>query len=180
MSAIEINKFIGAALTTALFLMLVNMLADSIFGGHSKTAGPAYIITTVGFTPEDAEPIANEGPSLTVLLANADSASGKKISKKCIACHTFSEGQASNIGPNLWDVVGRDIASGTGFPYSNALQNIEGKWDFAELDKFLTSPKKYAKGTKMAFPGLRKPSDRADMLAYLRSLSSTPAALPGN
>ena len=114
------------------------------------------------------------------MLANADSASGEKISKKCIACHTFSEGQASKIGPNLWDVVGRDIASGTEFPYSNALQNIEGKWDFAELDKFLTSPKKYAKGTKMAFPGLRKPSDRADMLAYLRSLSSTPAALPGN
>ena len=180
MSAIEINKFIGAALTTALFLMLVNMLADSIFGGHTKIASPAYTIATVEFAREDATPAADEGRSLVVLLANADSASGEKISKKCIACHTFSEGQASKIGPNLWDVVGRDIASGTEFPYSNALQKIEGKWDFAELDKFLTSPKKYAKGTKMAFPGLAKPSDRADMLAYLRSLSSTPAALPGN
>tara|TARA_A100001037_G_C15112187_1_gene619549 strand:- start:164 stop:706 length:543 start_codon:yes stop_codon:yes gene_type:complete len=180
MSAIEINKYIGAALTTALFLMLVNMLADSIFRGHSKTAGPAYTIATVEFAPRDTEPAANKVPSLIVLLANADSDSGKKISKKCIACHTFSEGQDSKIGPNLWDVVGRDIASGTEFPYSNALQNIEGKWDFAELDKFLTSPKKYAKGTKMAFPGIGNPSDRADVLVYLRSLSSTPTDLPEN
>jgi len=114
------------------------------------------------------------------LLANADSTSGEKISKKCIACHTFSAGQASKIGPNLWDVVGRDIASGTAFPYSNALQDVEGTWDFVELDKFLTSPKRYAKGTKMAFPGLPKPSDRADVIMYLRSLSLTPATMPGN
>tara|TARA_B100000686_G_scaffold336312_1_gene406048 strand:+ start:1277 stop:1819 length:543 start_codon:yes stop_codon:yes gene_type:complete len=180
MSAIEINKFIGAALTTALFLMLVNMLADSIFGGHGKLASPAFTIATIELETANATLTKNTGPSLSELLADADVASGKKISKKCIACHTFAQEQASKIGPNLWDVVGRDIASGTEFPYSNALQNIEGKWDFLELDKFLTSPKKYARGTKMAFPGLSKPSERADVLMYLRSLSRNPAALPQN
>ncbi|MEE2693952.1 MAG: cytochrome c family protein [Pseudomonadota bacterium] len=180
MLAIEINKFIGAALTAALFLMLVNMLADSIFRDHSKIANPAYAIGTLELEIETAEPAKNPNPSLGVLLANSDSASGKKISKKCIACHTFGQGQASKIGPNLWDVIGRDIASGTEFPYSKALQNVEGRWDFVELDKFLTSPKKYAKGTKMAFPGLPKPSERADVLMYLRSLSPIPATLPRN
>ena len=180
MSAIEINKFLAAVLTTALFVMLVNILADSIFSSHSKMGSPAYTIATVEAEPGNMETQPSPGPNLEVLLSTADSASGKKISKKCIACHTFAEGQASKIGPNLWDVIGRDIASGTEFAYSDALQSVKGEWNFAELDKFLTSPKKYAKGTKMAFPGLSKPSDRADMLVYLRSLSLTPAALPGN
>jgi cytochrome c len=177
MSAIEINKFIGALLGTVLFLMLINMLADAIFSSHHTKEKPAYIVANTEPQHEPSHVQEDVGPTLDVLLANADTASGKKISKKCIACHTFSQGQASKIGPNLWDIIGRDIASGPSFAYSNALLSVEGKWNFFELDRFLTSPKKFASGTKMAFPGLKKPSDRADVVMYLRSLSPTPVAI---
>jgi len=178
MSAIEINKFVGALLSTALFLMLLNMLADEIFSSHHTKEKPTYIVANTEPLPERSDTQQDVGPSLNVRLANADPTSGEKMGKKCIACHTFSQGQASKIGPNLWDIIGRNIASGPDFAYSNALLNIEGKWNFVELDRFLTSPKTFARGTKMAFPGLKKPSDRADVIMYLRSLSPTPIAIP--
>ena len=179
MSAIEINKIAGALLSTALFLMLINMLSDTIFEPHSASKAPTYLIETSDEQREATAIVQEVGPTLDVLLATATSKSGEKISKKCIACHAFGQGQASGIGPNLWDILGRDIASAADFEYSKALFKIEGAWTFVELDKFLTSPKKYVNGTKMAFPGLKNPSDRADVLVYLRSLSSTPVTLPG-
>ena len=179
MSAIEINKIAGALLSTALFLMLINMLSDAIFEPHFESKAPAYLVETSNEQSETTTVAQDVGPTLDALLASANSKSGEKISKKCIACHTFAEGQASRIGPNLWDILGRDIASGTGFEYSKALLKVEGAWNFVELNNFLKSPKKYASGTKMAFPGLRKPTDRADVIMYLRSLSATPVTLPG-
>lgn len=179
MSTIEINKIAGALLSTALFLMLINMLSDAIFEPHFESKAPAYLVETSNEQSETTTVAQDVGPTLDALLASANSKSGEKISKKCIACHTFGQGQASGIGPNLWDILGRDIASAADFEYSKALFKIEGAWTFVELDKFLTSPKKYVNGTKMAFPGLKNPSDRADVLVYLRSLSSTPVTLPG-
>lgn len=111
-----------------------------------------------------------------VAAANADV--GKKVFKKCQSCHTVDEGGKNKVGPNLWGIVGNGKATRTGFKYSGALKELGGKWTFADLDAFLTKPKAFAKGTKMTFGGVKKPEDRAALLAYLRSLSSTPKPLP--
>lgn len=112
------------------------------------------------------------------LLAQADVDVGAKDARKCGACHSFDEGGPAKIGPPLWGVVGRDIASVEGFSYSDALQGRDGSWDYQHLDAFLTQPREYAPGTKMAFAGIKKPEERADVILYLRSLSNDPAPLP--
>jgi cytochrome c len=112
------------------------------------------------------------------LLAQADLDAGAKDARKCGACHSFEEGGPAKIGPPLWDVVGRDIAAVEDFAYSDALAGKEGAWDYQALDAFLAQPREWAPGTKMAFAGLRKPEERADIILYLRSLSSDPAPLP--
>lgn len=119
------------------------------------------------------------GASLGAAIAAGDPAKGEKVAKKCKACHTLTEGGANKVGPHLWGVVGRTIASVEDFSYSSALGDLSGEtWDFANLDGFLTSPKGWAKGTKMSFAGISKEGQRADLLAYLRTLSSNPVPLP--
>lgn len=126
-----------------------------------------------------ADAAAAEGAGLGAALAAADPAAGEKVARKCKACHTFTEGGANKIGPHLWDVVGRPIAGVEDFSYSDALGEKSGEtWDFANLNDFLTDPKAWAKGTKMAFAGISKDSDRDNLLAYLRSLSNDPVPLP--
>ena len=95
---------------------------------------------------------------------------GVKVAKKCVSCHSFDIGGANKIGPALWGIVDRDIAASTGFNYSSALSGKDGIWDYEALNGFLENPKKYATGTNMAFAGLRKAKDRANIIAYLDSL----------
>ena len=125
--------------------------------------------------PEEAAPAAQDG--VGVLLAQADLDEGAKAARKCAACHSFEEGGANKIGPPLWDIVGREIAA-LDFAYSDALAGKVGSWDYQALDGFLAEPREWAPGTKMAFAGLRKPEERADVILYLRSLSNEPAPLP--
>jgi cytochrome c2 len=114
---------------------------------------------------------------LVALIADGDVTKGEKVSKKCKACHVFEEGGKNKLGPALWGIVGRDIASHDGFNYSNALNELEGDWTYDKLDQFLAAPKKYVPGSKMVFAGLKKEQDRADLLAYLRTLDAEPAPL---
>jgi cytochrome c len=117
-------------------------------------------------------PIANR-------LATADPANGEKVFQKCAACHTATKGGANGVGPNLYGVVGEGIGTGAGgFAFSDALKSKGGAWDFDALDKWLTSPRKFADGTKMTFAGLSKGSDRADVIAYLNQQSDSPKPLP--
>ena len=117
-----------------------------------------------GGAPE--EPIAN-------LLAKADAAKGAETFKKCASCHTANQGGANGIGPNLYATVGEAVAEGKGgFAFSDALKAKGGKWDFEALNAWLTSPRKYAPGTKMSFAGLSAGKDRADVILYLNSLGS--------
>ena len=102
----------------------------------------------------------------------------QKKAKKCLPCHTFEENGKNKIGPNLWNVLGRTKANQPDFPYSSSLAGIGGTWNYDALDDFLTSPKEYAPGTKMAFPGIKKPAVRANIIIYLRTLSEAPIALP--
>ncbi len=113
------------------------------------------------------------------MIAAADPAAGEKVSAKCKACHDFSNAAKNKVGPALWGVVGRNHASVEGYTYSDVMKGMAGKpWTFEELDTYLTNPKAYAPGTKMAFPGIKKPEDRAALMRWLNDQSDLPAPLP--
>lgn len=112
------------------------------------------------------------------LIATADVARGQKLSKACAACHSFDQGGPNKVGPNLWNIVNRSKASYAGFGYSDALKEKGGKWDYQNLGHFLWKPKKYVKGTTMNYLGIKKPEDRAALVAWLATLSSSPASAP--
>lgn len=142
---------------------------------EATTAAPAAAATTAAPATQTA---AATTASLPDLLKAADPAAGEKIAGKCKACHDLSKGGPNKIGPNLWDIVGNKQAHLDNFSYSDAVKGLGGQWTYENLDKFLTKPKDYAPGTKMTFPGLPKPEDRAALLAYLRTLSDSPKPLP--
>lgn len=110
-------------------------------------------------------------------LASADAVRGEAAVAKCISCHTFNEGGMNGVGPNLYGVIGRDIASRNDFTYSTALSEAAGEWDFAQLDRLLARPNAFAPGTKMSFPGLSNAQERADIIAYL-NLWGSAVSLP--
>jgi cytochrome c len=174
---IEVNKFLGAIFGTCLFIVGVKVIAEGVFAPH-KPAVPGYDLPA----PEETAAAGAAAPApaepLPVLLAKADTGRGQSAAKKCGACHTFESGGANKVGPNLYGVVGRPVASHPGFNYSAALKGKGGNWTFDDLNGFITNPKGYAPGTTMAFAGLAQAQERADILAYLRSLSDSPQPLP--
>ncbi|MCW0200141.1 cytochrome c family protein [Sphingopyxis sp.] len=129
-----------------------------------------------GFPIEDAEGGAGGGAAavpLPNLLAAADAAKGEAVFAKCAACHTINQGGANGIGPNLYGTLGEAIGQGKGgFAFSDALKNVGGNWDFDKMDHWLTSPRKFAAGTKMSFAGLSSPEDRANLIVYLNAQGS--------
>jgi cytochrome c len=173
----DLPKFIMAGVL-AVVVLLVSIGAGGIFyyaGKSSEIRG--YKVEVVS-----AEAVANAKPLTTAeLLAAADPVRGKKLAKKCLACHTLEKGQPAKVGPNLYDVVNGNIAHMAGFAYSDGMlekAKSGATWTYDNLLAFLASPKAFVPGTKMTFAGFNKPKDRADMVAYLRSLSDNPAALP--
>lgn len=179
MDSFELNKIIGAVLGTLLFVMGVGFLAEAIY--HPiENRGPGYALPE----PEVAEggPV-EEVPAvpLGVLLASASVDRGVAAVRKCQSCHNFGEGEPNKQGPNLYNIVGAPKAHMEGFAYSDILlqQQAEGQvWSYENLDAFLTNPRGYAPGTKMSFAGVRSPEERADILAYLQTLSSSPVPFP--
>ena len=163
-------------------MLVVSTLSGAIFASHPPEE-PVYL---AGLTTDDGSaPGPGDGDAKTetvaMLLASADAAKGENVAKKCAACHTFDNGGAAKQGPNLWNIVNRKIGGVGGFGYSAdlaALGEAEKVWDYDSLDHFLRKPKDFANGTKMAFGGISKVGDRADLVAYLRSLSDSPAPLP--
>ena len=179
MDSFELNKIAGAWLAALLVIMGVNSLASIVYAPDAPHA-QAYIVegldedAAVATIAADAE----GGPSLAMLLASADAIAGEKVAKKCVACHTFDASGDNKVGPNLWNIIGHPVAEKTGFSYSSAMSEFGGAWEYERLDAFLQSPRKYLPGTKMSFAGLRKPKDRANVIAYMRGLSNDPAPLP--
>ncbi len=195
MSAFELNKIVGAILGATLFALILGFVADLIFARHDSPETPVFLVGAPAEHTPDGEPAdmaddaVAEGTTeaagetarsdgVLALLADADIAAGEKAAKKCVACHSFDEGGAQKVGPNLWDIVDSDVAATEGFSYSTVLNELVGDWTYQALDGFLAAPKQFAKGTKMAFPGIKDPQDRANVIAYLRSFSASPAPLP--
>ena len=145
---------------------------------QAATAAVEEAKAVVNEAKEAAAPAPAPKVDITAMLASADVDKGKRVFNKCKACHTVAKGGKNTIGPNLWDIVNRAPGAVEGFKYSNVLAGMSDKpWNYENLDAFLHKPKEYAKGTKMSFAGLRKDSDRANVIAYLRSLSDNPAPL---
>ena len=111
---------------------------------------------------------------ITEAIADGDAVRGEQIFKKCKVCHTTAEGAKRRIGPNLFDIMGSEIANKSNFKYSKALMDYKSNsvWDQQLMYQWLQSPSKFAKGTKMAFPGLRKDEDLKDIIAYLKTLTN--------
>jgi cytochrome c len=180
MDSFELNKIMGAVLGTLMFVMGVGFLAEAIY--HPiEDRGPGYALPE----PEVAEAggAAEAAPEvpLGVLLASASAERGAAAVRKCQSCHNFGEGEPNKQGPNLYHIVGATKAHMPDFAYSDILQQqkADGQvWSYENLNSFLTNPKAYAPGTKMTFAGVRSPEERADILAYLQTLSPDPLPFP--
>ena len=180
MDSFELNKIIAAVLMTALIVIGINKIGDSIFYVE-KPKQSAYkvegveLVSSTGITADVKEVVQL---NIREILALGDTAHGEKVFKKCSACHMIASGGKNMIGPNLWSVIGRTAGSVSDYKYSKAMVAYGKEWTFEEMNSYLIKPQAYVKGTKMAFAGLRKEKDRASVILYMNSKSSSPKPLP--
>lgn len=184
MNSYELNKIFGAVVGSVLVVTVLGFIANMLVHPHQLEKSVLDIKlpeTAVAAAP--AEP-AVALPPIAPLLASADIEAGKAATRNCTSCHTFEKGGRNGVGPNLWDVVAKKKAHIDGFNYSQALTAAagrageDGQWGYEQLNGFLANPRGYLNGTRMAFAGIRRAEDRANLIAYMRTLSDSPAALP--
>jgi cytochrome c len=177
MNSFELNKVLGALLGTCLVVLAVHIASGAIFSTPAP-AKPGYEIVVKAEQPGQQEAAKPAEQPIENLLATASVEHGTQVAKQCAICHNFQEGQGPKVGPDLYGVVGRKIASAANFNYSSALKGMNGTWTFDELNKWLTDPRAMVPGTAMTFAGLASEKQRADVIAYLDTLSKNPVPLP--
>ena len=176
MDSFEINKIITAVLLVVLLIFGIGKISDIIF----EVKKPDIEGYKVEISSSDATTQTNTESQVDVaaLLASGDIEHGKKIFKKCAACHSINQDGGNKIGPKLWNVMFRTIGSITDYKYSKALSDYKKEWSWEEMNGFLTKPAKWIKGNKMGFAGLKADKDRASVILYLNQNSDNPKSLP--
>ncbi|HYD05702.1 MAG TPA: cytochrome c family protein [Reyranella sp.] len=171
------NTMAGCFLASALFAMVVGKVSNALVNPHPP-AKPAIAVPEEAAAPAAGAPAA-ELPPIGPKLKDANVEKGKALYvQQCLTCHTIDKGGVNKVGPNQWDIVGRKKASHAGFSYSSALQAKGGEWTYEDLNHMIFKPQAYVRGTKMAYAGLAKEQDRADLIAYLRTMHDNPPPLP--
>ncbi len=181
MDSFEVNKVVGGLLGTVFVIFSVGLASDALFSEQAPEK-PGYVIEAAEPAEGGGEAAAEKAVPIADLLAKADPAKGEAVFKKCQACHSGEKGGPNKVGPDLWDVVDRPVGEHEGFAYSAGMKDFSKggseKWTFDNLNHFLTSPKNFVKGTAMGFAGIKKDDERADLIAYLHTLSDNPVPLP--
>ena len=176
MDSFEINKIIAAIILVVAIIIGLDRISDSVFHVN-KPEKPGYKIEVVS-TSTSSESEAIETIDIAALMALADLDHGKKIFKKCSACHSIKSGGGNKIGPALYNVVGRAVGGVQDYKYSKSLITYGNEWTFEELNGFLIKPAKWIKGTKMAFAGLKDEKDRASVILFMNQNGDNPTPLP--
>lgn len=180
MNSFELNKIFGAILGTLVFVMGVGFIADEIYR-PIENRGATFLLPEPEAGESGEAPVVAEIDPIAVRMLTASAEAGQSLINRCQSCHDYSPENANRTGPGIYDIVGQEIAHHEGFAYSDVLAEMGAAgeiWDYEHLDGFLASPRTYAPGTKMTFAGLSNPQDRANLIAFLRSLSNDPYPLP--
>ena len=178
MNSHDFNKVVMGILMFLLLTIGLHNLTEAVFHQDPMAANAFPIDISAVASASVADVAMDAGPSIEELLQMASIEKGRSVFRKCAACHTPESGGRAKIGPNLWGVLGKDIATSGEFGYSDAMLAQEGDWTYKFLNTYLTKPKDAIPKNKMVFVGLKKGSDRASVILYLRSLSNTPMDLP--
>jgi len=180
MTSWDMNKIIGAVLASVLFILAVKMIVIPIVFYAPPPAKPGYVVQGVEETASTgpAQPAQEALPDWGAVLPKADVAAGQQTAQVCTQCHDWSKGGPNKIGPNLYGVVGRARASHPGFDYSSAMSANHDPWTYDKLFVYLKSPSSMVPGTKMTFAGISSTQQRINLIAFLRTQSDSPLAIP--